>query len=488
MCMGNVCPLTNAVEWDHISASWITNQTGWSVIPNSQIGYILTPTGAAASSSSDSPLVKDPTASPPLLQVQCVYPTDAMTMGRSRGGCGPLLQDPLYGDAGYARSTWWYRRQVKRALERLLQLNFGSASVDTSQLPCEAVIPLGHFGPMVPPMVWTTTLNAKSGSATTAGNGDHDIQVLPSLLSVLVDQYSAFLGRPLCNINATIVQERGYWVVNDDFHGVHDDRYPDDRHLVDDYYHRAAADDDDDRYRDDGHLVDDYYHRTDDDDRYLDDRYAHEDDQYPDDDVVRNVHNKARADGIGTNPTTTASVATDRSLQSARSHTKDQDPPDDDDLGTMWWYVGPKSWPASQWSEAMQILMDSFISPNNTVWNEVVLATPVTMRSLVSAVFFAESPNADENATLHLMALQQARLLSVGTARGLDTIVPVLMVPLTRWNTTAPDTTTAPLLVCADDADSGDSSRAKARQRKRAPSRASMTTLPSWINLFERLR
>jgi hypothetical protein len=479
MCMGNVCPLTNAAQWDHISASWITNQTGFSVIPDSQIGYILSPTTGAASS--DSLSFKDQTtaAQKPLLQVQCVYPTDAMTMGRSRGGCGPLLQDPLYGDAGYTRSTWWYRRHAKRALERLLQLNFGSASVDTSQLPCEAVIPLGHFGPMVPPMVWTTPF--KSDSTTTAGNGDHDIQVLPSLLSVLVDQYSAFLGRPLCNMNATIVQERGRWVVNDDSHGVHDDRYHDDRYH-DDRYH-------DDRYQDDRHLVDDYYHRAD-DDRYLDDRYAHEDDQYPDDDV-RNVPTKARDNGIGTNPTADASVAADRSLQSPRDdHNKNQNPPDDEDSGTVWWYVGPKSWPVSQWSEAMQILIDSFVSPNNTVWNEVVLATPVTMRSIVSAVFFAESSHADENATLHQMALEQARLLSVGTtARGSDGIVPVLMVPLARWNATAPDSSTAPLLVCAN-ADSGASSRAKARQRKRAPSRATMTTsaVATWIKMFQGLR
>ncbi len=95
MCMGACDDDEMFPEMDHFSGSWIQNRTtGPRVFLNEGIGMIL-----------------DPQA----VSIQCLYPLDAGTIGRSNGGCGPNKDDgfdPSHRD--WRMIMWLYWRKITK--------------------------------------------------------------------------------------------------------------------------------------------------------------------------------------------------------------------------------------------------------------------------------------------------------------------------------------------------------------------------------------
>lgn len=77
---------------DHLSASFLTNVTGYRVLP-SGFGSVVDPLRA---------------------KVLCAYPADAATDSRDNRGCGPFSMDPTYGSQRYETASTAERVAMKR--------------------------------------------------------------------------------------------------------------------------------------------------------------------------------------------------------------------------------------------------------------------------------------------------------------------------------------------------------------------------------------
>jgi len=105
MCFPNSCSLGFGAQF--FSASWIQKDLGPRVIPSSSgVGLILDPS---------------------LVNIQCLYPTDAGTLGRDGKGCGPMSSDRNGGSQGAAS---YNKNPIKRYMYRKFvtdykNLNFG---------------------------------------------------------------------------------------------------------------------------------------------------------------------------------------------------------------------------------------------------------------------------------------------------------------------------------------------------------------------------
>jgi len=169
MCFPNSCSLGFNAQF--FSASWIQQDLGTRVIPSSTgVGLILDPS---------------------LVNIQCMYPTDAGTLGRDGNGCGPMIYDRNGGSQGAAS---YKKNPIKRYLARKYftnykNLNFGRET-RWKDIDC-----LDFFDspPIQPQRFW--------GFIGEDGNNATSVQYYSSeVLSNL--NFAAIMGHDLCSVNA----------------------------------------------------------------------------------------------------------------------------------------------------------------------------------------------------------------------------------------------------------------------------------------------
>jgi hypothetical protein len=164
MCWPLSCTLPLGTKF--ISGSWVNGRMGANHVIPTQTGIGL---------------VLDPT----VVDIDCLYPTDASTLGRDKNGCGPIQMDPVYGSKGAASIKNPVARQMTRKyITDFKVLNFGS------ETPWEDIDCYKFF-----------SFALSYASLETWEFGEiFGIPSFQSELSMLQKQFEAFMGHPVCKL------------------------------------------------------------------------------------------------------------------------------------------------------------------------------------------------------------------------------------------------------------------------------------------------
>ncbi|CAJ1936021.1 unnamed protein product [Cylindrotheca closterium] len=168
MCFPSSCSFGFNAEF--FSASWIQQDLGPRIIPSaSGVGLILDPS---------------------LVDIQCIYPTDAGTLSRDKKGCGPMFFDPHGGSKGAAS---YKKHPIKRHLAQKFltdykNLNFGR-NTRWEDIDCMEFFDL-------PPIQFQRLW----GYTDEDGNNSTSVQYY-QLAALSNENFAAIMGHDVCSVD-----------------------------------------------------------------------------------------------------------------------------------------------------------------------------------------------------------------------------------------------------------------------------------------------
>lgn len=144
-------------------------------------------------------------ADPHALDIRCLYPVDGGTDLREDNGCGPWVNDTVFGANGASQMTPEQLAQARAWIRAYTQENFPGRS--WQDISCD-----DFFGP------WYLPLNATAfhpGANTAAActaltNGVYNV-TYENFRSTFAAQFAAYNGAPVCTVSEPVVK-RGYYI------------------------------------------------------------------------------------------------------------------------------------------------------------------------------------------------------------------------------------------------------------------------------------
>ena len=191
MCFPLQCtiPMTRT----HMSASWINALTGPQVVTTqSHVGLLLDPTS-------------------PLIQIHCLYPSDAVSAERQDQGCGPLDLDPHFPSYQNEHEKQILHQQIRQ----FKNLNFGVHTNPWTKIDCSDYFAIQH-AELIQAFTWRPrTINATSHNETrTKYSQESSVFEIQPLYSIYQEQHAAIVGHPVCKVSDQDLAKRhgSFWI------------------------------------------------------------------------------------------------------------------------------------------------------------------------------------------------------------------------------------------------------------------------------------